>query len=216
MLPWVVPFGLYMVILSTASLLPLSPEWNHVLRLAVVAPILFVCSRRHFRLRPTQPIGSLLVGIAVFLVWVVPDALFPGYRHHVLFSNALLGEYSPDAGISATSGPLFLLLRVAVSVMMVPIIEELFWRGFLMRVLIRGDFSAVPMGTWHREAFWITAVLFAFEHGSHWDVGLVAGIAYNAWLIRTRALSDVIFAHAVTNGLLAAYVILLGKWEFWP
>ncbi len=210
------PFALYMVILSSATVLPLSPSANHVLRLLAVVPLLFFCSRGLFSWKPTQAFSSILVGVAVFVVWVGPDLLFPGYRSHWLFSNSLLGEYDPSSGISSQSGPWFLVLRVLVSVMLVPVVEELFWRGFLMRVLIRNDFQQVALGTWQRDAFWITAALFALEHGAFWDVGLAAGIAYNAWMLRTRSLGDLILAHAVTNGLLAAYVIGMGRWEYWP
>jgi hypothetical protein len=205
-----------MLILSGDSLVPLSPTVNHWLRLLLVAPLLLLCSRKLVSWRPRNAIASVLVGVAVFVVWVAPDALFLGYRSHWLFSNSLLGQYDPTQGVSAAGGPSFWMLRIAVSVLLVPVIEELFWRGFLMRVLIRNDFRQVAMGTFQRDAFWITAALFALEHGAFWDVGLAAGIVYNAWLVRTRSLADLVLAHAVTNGLLAAYVLGLGRWEFWP
>ena len=94
-------------------------------------------------------------------------------------------------------------------------IEELFWRAWLMRWLISPQFEEVPLGTWSAQSFWIVAVLFASEHGSYWDVGLAAGIIYNWWMLRTRSLGDLILAHAVTNGCLCAYVIAFGKWEYW-
>ncbi len=205
-----------MLILSADSILPLSPTANHWLRLLLVAPLLLLCSRKLVSWKPQSPALSVLVGLAVFVVWVAPDFLFPGYRSHWLFSNSLLGEYNPDAGVSAGGGPSFWMLRIAVSVMLVPVIEELFWRGFLMRVLIKNDFRQVALGSWQRDAFWITAVLFALEHGAFWDVGLAAGVLYNAWMLRTRSLADLVLAHAVTNGLLAAYVIGMGRWEYWP
>jgi membrane protease YdiL (CAAX protease family) len=59
------------------------------------------------------------------------------------------------------------------------------------------------------------AVLFAAEHGSYWDVGLVAGILFNYWMVRTRSLGDLILSHAVANLSLSAYVIASGKWEYW-
>ncbi len=62
---------------------------------------------------------------------------------------------------------------------------------------------------------WLTAVLFASEHGPYWDVGLVAGIIYNWWLVRTRNVADCILAHAVTNFVLSAYVLKTGNWQYW-
>jgi hypothetical protein len=61
----------------------------------------------------------------------------------------------------------------------------------------------------------MTAVLFAAEHGSYWDVGLLAGITYNWWMVRTGRLADCMVAHAVTNGFLAAYVLYFGQWQYW-
>ena len=75
---------------------------------------------------------------------------------------------------------------------LVPVLEELFWRGWLMRWLIRPDFEAVRLGTYTHYSFWVTAALFAAEHGPYWDVGLLAGIIYNWWMVRTGRLADCI------------------------
>ena len=61
----------------------------------------------------------------------------------------------------------------------------------------------------------MTAALFAAEHGPYWEVGLLAGIAYNWLMIRTRSLGDCILAHAVTNGILCWYVLATGQWQYW-
>jgi CAAX prenyl protease-like protein len=95
------------------------------------------------------------------------------------------------------------------------VIEELFWRGWLMRYAISPRFETIRLGTYSAFSFWITAVLFASEHGSFWEVGLVAGIIYNWWMLRTHSLGDCITAHAVTNACLAAYVIAGGQWQYW-
>jgi CAAX prenyl protease-like protein len=101
------------------------------------------------------------------------------------------------------------------AVIIVPIVEELFWRAWMMRWLIDNDFQRVPLGKYAPQAFWIVALLFASEHGSYWDVGLLAGIIYNWWMVRTKSLGDLILAHALTNFILGVYVIAYGKWEYW-
>ena len=108
-----------------------------------------------------------------------------------------------------------LTARTLRATILVPIIEELFWRSWMMRWLIDPKFEAIPLGTWQSRAFWTTVVLFALEHGSYWEVGAIAGIAYNWWMLRTKSLGDCILAHAVTNGLLCAYVLTTGNWQFW-
>jgi hypothetical protein len=109
----------------------------------------------------------------------------------------------------------FIAVRVLESAALVPVLEELFWRGWLMRWAIRADFENVPVGQYTALSFWTVAFLFAAEHGPYWEVGLIAGVAYNWWCVRTRNLADCILAHAVTNGLLAGYVLLFDRWQFW-
>ena len=109
----------------------------------------------------------------------------------------------------------FIAVRVLESAVLVPVLEELFWRGWLMRWAIRSDFESVPLGQYTAVSFWTVAFLFAAEHGPYWEVGLIAGIAYNGWIVRTRNLADCILAHGVTNALLAAYVLVYDKWQYW-
>ena len=85
----------------------------------------------------------------------------------------------------------------------------------MMRWVTHRDFQSVPLGHYAALSFWTVAVLFASEHGSYWDVGLAAGIAYNWWLIRTGNLADCILAHGVTNACLAVYVLTTGAWQYW-
>jgi CAAX prenyl protease-like protein len=151
----------------------------------------------------------------VFAIWIAPDLLIKGYRHFWLFENALM----PKAATSLSAGAVLswpvLALRMVRAVVIVPIVEELFWRAWLMRWIIDQDFEKVPLGKYTAQSFWIVAALFASEHGPYWDVGLVAGIIYNWWMVRTRSLGDLILAHALTNFALSAYVIAFGKWEYW-
>jgi hypothetical protein len=84
-----------------------------------------------------------------------------------------------------------------------------------MRWIINNDFQKVPLGTYLPKAFWITAILFAAEHGPYWDVGLITGILYNFWMIRSRSLGDCVLMHAVTNLLLSLYVIAYAQWQYW-
>ena len=212
---YVAPFLVYAVFLVLQRVAPFSPHTLLAARTAAVAAALAIFSRGAIRLRPAAPAGSVALGLAVFAVWVGPDFLWPAWRAHWLFQNAITGTAAssiPDA-LRADAG--FLALRVASSVLLVPVIEELFWRGWLMRWLVRQDFLTVPLGAYTASSFWIAAALFASEHGPYWEVGLAAGVAYNWWMVRTRSLADCILAHAVTNACLAAWILLRGEWQFW-
>jgi CAAX prenyl protease-like protein len=179
------------------------------LRLLAVGLALMAFSRPYVKLRPAHAGTSILIGAGVFAVWIAPDLLFH-YRGFWLFDNVLLG--GPTA---LRHFPPFLVARTVGATLLVPILEELFWRGWLMRWLIRHDFEKVPFGAYLPSAFWIVAVVFASEHGAYWEVGLAAGVVYNWWAVRTRSLADCILAHAVTNGILSAYVLVTGQWQYW-
>lgn len=185
------------------------------LRVAILAVFLWAVSRHVISFRVSRLLGSIAIGVAVFVVWIAPDVLFPGYRQHWLFSNSLLGTVSTAIPQGLELDPLVLVFRTIRAAILVPIIEELFWRAWLMRWLIRPDFESVPLGTYEPKSFWIVAALFAVEHGPYWDVGLIAGVIYNAWMVRSKSLGDLILAHGVTNLILSLYVIFLRQWQYW-
>ena len=210
--PYVLPFLVFIGLLALQTAVPV-PVW---LRFAISMLAILAVSREPLRGAPSKPLASVLIGIAVFILWVGPDRIVPNWHRSILFDNSIVGHPAGNTPPASKSDPLFLLFRVSISVIAVPILEELFWRGWLMRWAIGGkNFEQTPLGTYAPAAFWITALLFASEHGSFWDVGLAAGIVYNWWMIRTRNLWDCIIAHAVTNALLAAYVIVAGQWQYW-
>lgn len=141
--------------------------------------------------------------------------LIPQYRDNILFNNSIVGKTHSSIPAEALRSGWVLTWRTLRAVIIVPIVEELFWRGWLMRWLIDNDFERVPLGKYAAGAFWITALLFASEHGPYWEVGLAAGIIYNLWMIRTKSIADCILAHAVTNGCLSAYTIAAQQWQYW-
>ncbi|MEI9811890.1 MAG: CAAX prenyl protease-related protein [Acidobacteriota bacterium] len=114
--------------------------------------------------------GTIAMGVGVFVLWIGPDLLFPGYRNHWLLSNSITGHVASTLPESERGNLAVLWLRGLRSATIVPIVEELFWRAWLMRWLIQPDFSKVPLGTYAPQAFFIVAALFAAEHGPYWDV----------------------------------------------
>jgi CAAX prenyl protease-like protein len=204
-----------MGLLALHSVLPLPDLADQILRVTVMAAVLWLIARPVIDLRVHHLAPTLGIGMAVFAVWIAPDLLMSGYRHFWLFDNAVVGKAATSLSTAARLSWPVLALRMIRAVAIVPIVEELFWRAWLMRWVIDNDFQKIPLGKYTALSFWIAAVLFASEHGSYWDVGLAAGIIYNWWMVRTRSLGDLILAHAVTNFALGVYVIAAGKWEYW-
>jgi CAAX prenyl protease-like protein len=205
----------FIAFLAIAPYLAFMGWWEFPFRITVLLAVIWLFSRDVLSLKVSNFFGSVGLGILVFAIWIGPDLLFPGYRNHWLFQNALMGKLHSSISQDLLSDKLVLALRCFRAIILVPIVEELFWRGWLMRWLISPDFRSVPLGSYSTKAMWVTALLFASEHGPYWEVGLITGLLYNWWMVRTRSLGDCILAHAVTNGVLSLYVIQSGKWEYW-
>jgi CAAX protease family protein len=211
---YIAPFVAFVAVLAVEKALLPNSQLLYPIRFAVALAAILLFSRPYIAWRPSAPLASIGVGIAVFLIWIAPDHLFH-YRRFWLFDNPLTGTVSSSIGLDLKNTSWFLPIRILGSVVIVPIAEELFWRGWMMRWLIDSQFEKVPLGKYAPGAFWMVAVLFASEHGPYWEVGLIAGVIYNFWIVRTRNLADCILAHAVTNAILAAWVLTTGEWQYW-
>ena len=195
--------------------LPIAAEISAPLWFLLLLPVCVICWPREVTVLPSNPLGSVAVGALAFVVWITPDLLIPGYRNLPLFSNGFIGHVHSSLPATALRSWSVLAWRTARAVIIVPIVEELFWRGWLMRWLIDTDFARVPLGSYSPLAFCVTALLFAAEHGPYWDVGLLTGFIYNFWMIRTNSLANCVLMHAATNALLCIYVIGAGQWQYW-
>jgi CAAX prenyl protease-like protein len=146
------------------------------------------------------------VGLLVFVLWINMDWSLGGVTEPQGFNPTLfLDERMRFAMIA---------FRVAGAVLVVPLMEELFWRSFLIRYIIDKDFDNVPLGTFTWPSFLLTIVLFGLEH-SYLLAGMMAGLFYTTILYRTKSLAQCVLAHAVTNLALAMYVLYSGEWRFW-
>ena len=212
---YVVPFGTFMLLLAVQPYVPLPQSLEYALRCAILSAVLWYFSRGVISFKLQKPAASLIIGVAVFVIWVAPDALIPGYRQYWLFSNSITGHATTTLAAASQSDFGALLFRMLRAVLLVPIIEELFWRAWALRWVARNDFESLPLGSYTTSSFLIVAALFAAEHGPYWEVGLICGVIYNWWMGKTKSLGDLIFTHAVTNGCLCAYVLISKKWEYW-
>jgi CAAX prenyl protease-like protein len=211
---WVGPFAVFMLWLAVDKYLPLANPAKELVRDVVLVAAIVGCSRRILPTRAPYWMASIALGVAVCALWVAPDALFPGWRGHWLFQNGITGHVTTSISPVELT-PIMLVLRTMRAALIVPVLEELFWRGWLPRWIQDTRFERIPLGTYTPLAFWATAAVFAAEHGPFWEVGLLCGVIYNWWMRRTRSLGDLILVHAVTNLTLSLYVIATQRWTFW-
>jgi CAAX prenyl protease-like protein len=148
---------------------------------------------------------AIISGVAVFFIWVLPEGLYPqiGYS-----------EFNPYKLTSGYSILFLIAFRMIGASLVVPVMEELFWRSFALRFAIRSDFQSVPLGQFSWFSFIIISILFGLEH-HRWLVGIVAGLIYAGVLYQSRNLFVPILSHAITNFLLGLYVLWAQNWSFW-
>lgn len=109
----------------------------------------------------------------------------------------------------------FLIVRIGGASTVVPMIEEIFWRAFLLRWLIDRDrFEEVPLGKFTWSSFWICSLLSAAEH-PQWEVGILCWMFWNALFYWKKSLLFLMITHGITNLLLYVYVVVYRDWIFW-
>ncbi|RMH06006.1 MAG: CAAX prenyl protease-related protein [Nitrospirae bacterium] len=144
-------------------------------------------------------------GIGVYVLWVRMD-----------WPWAMQGEptaYNPFQ-VGGMAGLVLGGIRLFGASVIVPIMEELFWRSFLLRYLINAHFERVRLGTFTASSFLVTTVLFGLEHNL-WLAGMMAGAAYAGLLYWTHRLWPCVLAHGLTNLILGIHVLVTGEWHWW-
>lgn len=203
--PYVLPFAVFLLLTELARWIPNSQLWLYPLKTVVAGVLLLWFRRTYSEIKLEFSPLALGVGILVFALWV------PLYGGYLLLSDPEIINPYELAGQAALP---WIGIRLFGSSVVVPVMEELFWRSFLLRYLINPDFRQVPLGTFTWSSLAITAALFGVEH-NQWFAGVVAGILYALLLYRTKSLFACILAHAVTNLLLGLYVLYTHQWQYW-
>ncbi len=146
------------------------------------------------------------LGGAVFGLWIGLEAVFP--------PGAGEEPGTPFALPAAERWP-WLVCRIVGAVVLVPVAEELAFRGYLLRRLQGAELDQNMTGRWNGFAVAVSSVLFGLLHADRWIAGTLAGATF-AWAFYRRGrLSDAILAHAVANAALAGYVLATGQWDLW-
>ena len=212
------PFVAFMALLALRGLAPADDRWGfdtrwlYTLNLLVVGAMLAAWWREYGELaRQNAPSArewalSIAVGLAVFAAWIHLDAPW-------MQIGEPTAAFVPVNAQGALNWPL-IAVRWVGAALLVPVMEELFWRSFLMRWVQSPQFESVMPQRVGLKAVVLSTFVFMLAH-TLWLAAVIAGLAY-AWLyVRTGKLWVPIIAHAVTKGVLGVWVVMTGNWAFW-
>ena len=205
-LPYVGPFAVFATLTYIMPIWPVGAGTAYLFKTLVTGAMLALfwpVLRREMQWTFDGP--AVAAGIGVFLMWVALEGRYPQIGHSSFDPYMVAGQTNVNVVIG---------IRLFGAAMVVPLMEEVFWRSFVMRFLVASRFKSVPLGQFTWYSFVITAIAFGFEH-HRWLPGILAGIVYAALLYRTRNLFSPILAHAITNLLLGIYVVYTGQWTYW-
>lgn len=188
-----------------------SPQyWIFPLQILICGGLLIHYRNFYSDLKHVCGLGfAVLVGVLALGIWITPQALLGQARR----TDGFLPHFFGDHGWPYWTTVIARLFRMVV---IVPLVEELFWRGFLLRYCIRNDFENVAIGTFTWKSFWIVTIAFCFEHTRpDWPAALITSALYNCVAYRTKSLTACVVTHAVTNLLLGFYILNTQQWGFW-
>ncbi len=205
----VVPFVVFILLTALQGTSGQRRFWIYGAKTLVGAWMIWVARPHIPEMRWRLSLEAIVVGIGIFVLWVGLDPFYPKF-------TSLEKPWNPFAQFGQGSGFAwaFVAVRLVGSAVIVPPLEEVFYRSFLYRYLASPDFEKAPLHKLNWIPFLVCAAIFGFGH-YQWLAGIVCGLAYQGLVIRKGRLGDAMTAHAVTNALLGVWVVWRGVWQFW-
>ena len=214
-LAYVLPMAIFMAFIWIGATWPSIYPLTYVARVILVAAALIVLWRSYTKISWRYWWLGLIVGVVGIVQWIGMQLWL---QRHFAFFAPPDDPFDPTTTFAGSTAMLygFLAFRLIGAVLVVPVMEELFWRDFLWRqILAPNDFKLAEVGERSWSALLIVSIVFAFVHGHWWLTSIVWALMIGGLLMYTKSLGACIIAHAVTNLLLAVYVLRYRDWAFW-
>src|SRR6266568_6665295 len=200
-----VPFLVLMGSMMVTAALSSGFDRLYPLRVLAVAAALLWFRRVYARWDWGWSWPSVWIGGAVFILWMAVDRI------------AMADATTLGAGIAAlgqTEAVVWVGFRVIGSALVIPLVEEMAFRGYLLRRLAAADLEGTEANRFNWVSFVVSSAAFGLLHG-RWLAGTLAGMAYALAFYRRGKLGDAVVAHMTTNGFTALFVLIAGAWSLW-
>ena len=207
---YILPMGVFLVFIQIASWWPSLFPILYVVKTVVVAVLLVMLWPYYTKIRWNYWWLGILFGVIGIVQWIGIEKLLPNYpKPHPEAFDPFLEIHSSAARIA------FIAMRWAGASLVVPVMEELFWRDFAWRTIIApNDFKLAAVGEFDLKAWIVVSLIFSAVH-VQWITAIVWGLMIGGLLIWTQSLGACIIMHGVTNFLLGLYVLHTKDWSFW-
>jgi membrane protease YdiL (CAAX protease family) len=226
------PFGIFVVLtVFQDDFGEQGRYWIYFAKTIVGAVLLFLVWRYIAELKWKLSGAAVIAGIAVFVMWVGIDRFYPHtsevYARYIcpLLAKLKLVKTCTETpahlwnpvvafGRGSALAIFFVLVRIVGSSLVVPPLEEVFWRSFVYRYIPHRHFEQQPLGKFFPMSFLVTSAFFGLSH-REWLAGILCGFAYQGLVVWKKRLGDAMTAHAITNCLLGLWIVWKGEWHFW-
>ena len=201
--PYLMPFLVLVAGIMITGMASDQFDWLYPARIMATAVTLWY----FFRILPQWEWSwiAILAGILTYLLWIALESPNPAVGQKL--------ESEVDA-LGSGWAMVWTVCRCIGSVLIVPVTEELAFRGYLMRRITTRDFEILSPKRVSWTALMLSSILFGLMH-QRWFAGALAGLIYGLVYQRRGNLADPIVAHVVTNGLIACQVLIFGAWHLW-
>jgi CAAX prenyl protease-like protein len=217
--PYVLPFFTFLVLMGIGN--QFGHQYLHyayAVRIFGSLTVAIIFCKYFPPLGKVHWVPAIIVGLAVAFGWVEGHHWFRAqtWYYQPLADAAPQDYYDPRKYLGEGWGlRLFLVVRILGAATVVPLVEEIFWRAFILRALIDWqDFESVPLAKFTWVSFIICSLMSALEH-PQWGVGILCWVVYNLLFYWKKSLMCLMVAHGVTNLALYVYVFIERDWVFW-
>ena len=227
-IPRALPFVLFLVLTALqGKFFSGSEYWLYALKTLLAGGMLWALRGWLPEMKWAFSAEAVIVGVGIAVLWIGLDGRIPSLDQLWGSVEKLVTGKTPEpakpeepwnplarfAGNPALAWT-FVVVRVLGRSLVVPPLEEVFYRSFFYRYIANPKFQELPLGIWHPVAFVATSAMFGLAHPGQWAQGIVCGAAFQWLVLRKKRLGDAMLAHATTNLLISGYAIATNQWRF--
>ncbi len=210
---YVLPMAIFLIFTWAQGQWPAFYAIGYWLKTLLTAVALIILWPRYTTIRWSHLTLGFSLGVLGIVQWIAMQLYL---QKHFQFFSESTHVYDPTTHFHKVGMIAFIAIRLFGAVLVVPLMEERFWRDYLWRqVQSPNDFKLASIGEWAPESLLIVSLVFATVHGNWWLTAIVWALMVGGLLVYTKSLGACIVCHATSNLLLGIYVLRYHAWSFW-